>query len=69
MRFTDAVPETVEASLRLSEATLIGLGLQKGPVIASIHDKRYEFRISIADRCRASRLQTTRAICEKALRW
>ena len=41
---TDAVPETIEASLQLSEAALVGLGLQTGPVIASIHDQRDEFR-------------------------
>ncbi len=41
---TDAVPETVEASLQLSEATLVGLGVPTGPVIASIHEKRDEFR-------------------------
>ena len=41
---TDAVPETIEASLQLSEATLVALGVPAGPVIASIHDKRDEFR-------------------------
>jgi CPA2 family monovalent cation:H+ antiporter-2 len=41
---TDAVPETIEASLQLSEAALVALGLQTGPVIASIHEKRDEFR-------------------------
>ena len=41
---TDAVPETIEASLQLSEAALVGLGVATGPVIASIHDKRDEFR-------------------------
>jgi K+:H+ antiporter len=40
----DAVPETIEASLQLSEAALVGLGLPAGPVIASIHEKRDEFR-------------------------
>src|SRR5262249_17798419 len=41
---SDAVPETIEASLQLSEAALVGLGLPAGPVIASIHEKRDEFR-------------------------
>ena len=41
---TDAVPETVEASLQLSEATLVSIGLPAGPVIASIHQLRDEFR-------------------------
>jgi CPA2 family monovalent cation:H+ antiporter-2 len=41
---TDAVPETIEASLQLSEAALVGLGIPTGPVIASVHEKRDEFR-------------------------
>jgi CPA2 family monovalent cation:H+ antiporter-2 len=43
---TDAVPETIEASLQLSEAVLVDLGVPMGPVIASIHDKRDEIRKS-----------------------
>ena len=39
-KVSDAVPETIEASLQLSEATLVGLGVPTGPVIASIHEKR-----------------------------
>ncbi|MBG1230761.1 cation:proton antiporter [Aestuariivirga litoralis] len=46
---TDAVPETVEASLQLSEAALIGLGIQTGPVIASIHEKRDQFRHTLQE--------------------
>ena len=41
---TDAVPETIEASLQLSEAALVGLGVPAGYVIASIHEKRDELR-------------------------
>lgn len=41
---TDAVPETIEASLQLSEAVLVDLGIAMGHVIASIHDKRETFR-------------------------
>ncbi|HEY8435346.1 MAG TPA: cation:proton antiporter [Sphingomicrobium sp.] len=41
---TDAVPETLEASLQLSEAALVDLGVAMGPVIASIHEKRDELR-------------------------
>lgn len=41
---TDAVPETIEASLQLSEAALIALGQPAGPVIASIHEQRDVFR-------------------------
>jgi CPA2 family monovalent cation:H+ antiporter-2 len=46
---TDAVPETLESSLQLSEAVLVDLGVAMGPVIASIHEKRDEFRRSIKD--------------------
>ncbi|MGX7951785.1 cation:proton antiporter domain-containing protein [Tsuneonella sp. HG249] len=42
-----AVPETLESSLQLSEAVLVDLGLPMGPVIASIHEKRDEFREQI----------------------
>ncbi len=41
---TDAVPETIEASLQLSEAVLVDLGIAMGHVIASIHAKRENFR-------------------------
>jgi CPA2 family monovalent cation:H+ antiporter-2 len=44
---TLAVPETLEASLQLSEAVLVDLGLAMGPVIASIHEKRDELRAQI----------------------
>jgi CPA2 family monovalent cation:H+ antiporter-2 len=41
---TDAVPETIEASLQLSEAVLVDIGVPMGIVIASIHEKRDEYR-------------------------
>ena len=44
---TDAVPETLESSLQLSEAVLVDLGVAMGPVIASIHEKRDELRQGI----------------------
>ena len=44
---TDAVPEAVEASLQLSEAVLVDIGVAMGPVIASIHEKRSELRATI----------------------
>jgi monovalent cation:H+ antiporter-2, CPA2 family len=44
---TDAVPETLESSLQLSEAVLVDLGVAMGPVIASIHEKRDELRAQI----------------------
>ncbi|MGL1147951.1 hypothetical protein ACSTLC_24450, partial [Vibrio parahaemolyticus] len=46
---TDAVPETLESSLQLSEAVLVDLGVAMGPVIASIHEKRDELRQSIRE--------------------
>lgn len=42
-----AVPETLESSLQLSEAVLVDLGVAMGPVIASIHEKRDQFRQQI----------------------
>lgn len=42
-----AVPETLESSLQLSEAVLVDIGVAMGPVIASIHEKRDEYREQI----------------------
>ena len=42
-----AVPETLESSLQLSEAVLVDIGVAMGPVIASIHEKRDEYREEI----------------------
>jgi len=41
---TDAVPETMEASLQLSEAALVDIGVPMGLVIASIHEQRDIYR-------------------------
>jgi CPA2 family monovalent cation:H+ antiporter-2 len=41
---TDAIPETIEASLQLSEAVLVDVGVPMGHVIASIHERRDEYR-------------------------
>ena len=60
---TDAVPETLESSLQLSEAVLVDLGVAMGPVIASIHEKRDEMRQQIkadADMEREPRLRRLR---------
>jgi monovalent cation:H+ antiporter-2, CPA2 family len=46
---TDAVPETLESSLQLSEAVLVDLGVAVGPVIASIHEKRDQMRREIKE--------------------
>lgn len=56
---TDAVPETIEASLQLSEAALVGLGVPTGVVIASIHEKRDEFRHELQEAAgKAGRTET-----------
>jgi CPA2 family monovalent cation:H+ antiporter-2 len=44
---SEAVPETVEASLQLAEAVLVDLDVPMGKVIASIHEKRAELRQQI----------------------
>jgi CPA2 family monovalent cation:H+ antiporter-2 len=44
---TDAVPETIEASLQLAEAVLVDVGVAMGPVIASIHEKRAALQAQI----------------------
>ncbi|MCB8821166.1 cation:proton antiporter domain-containing protein [Microvirga rosea] len=45
----DAVPETIEASLQLSEAVLTDIGVPMGLVIASIHQRRDEFRVLLKE--------------------
>jgi monovalent cation:H+ antiporter-2, CPA2 family len=57
---TDAVPETIEASLQLSEAALVDLGVPMGLVIASIHEKRDEFRKLLAVAGAPERPRSTR---------
>lgn len=47
---TDAVPEAMEASLQLSEAVLVDIGVAMGPVIASIHEKRSQLRAEIMEK-------------------
>jgi CPA2 family monovalent cation:H+ antiporter-2 len=62
---TDAVPEAIEASLQLSEAALVGLGMPTGPVIASIHEKRDEIRRALQQAAQAAGLQETRSLRAK----
>lgn len=60
---TDAIPETLESSLQLSEAALVDLGIAVGPVIASIHEERDKMRQEIkaaADLHREPRLRRVR---------
>ncbi len=44
---SDAVPETIEASLQLAEAVLVDLGVAMGPVLVSIHEQRAAFQAEI----------------------
>ncbi len=46
---TTRCPRRSKASLQLSEAVLVELGVPMGPVIASIHEKRDELREEIKD--------------------
>jgi len=55
---TDAVPETIEASLQLSEAALVGIGVPTGLVIASIHERRDIFRAELQGAAKAAGRET-----------
>ena len=63
---TDAVPETIEASLQLSEATLVGLGIPMGAAIASIHEKRDEFRRALQQAAREAGREQSHSVRPKA---
>ncbi len=63
---TDAVPETIEASLQLSEAALVGLGIAVGRAIASIHEKRDEFRHELQRAARDAGRAESYAVRRKA---
>ena len=65
---TDAVPETIEASLQLSEAALFGLGRASGLVIASIHEKRDEFRRDLQQASGKIQAEHTHAVRRKTRR-
>ena len=65
---TDAVPETIEASLQLSEAALIGLGHPTGLVIASIHERRDEFRHELQQAAGLTQDEPSNAVRRKTLR-
>jgi CPA2 family monovalent cation:H+ antiporter-2 len=54
MGVTDVVPETIEASLQLSEAALVGLGIPTGKVIASVHEERDTFRRALQEAAKAA---------------
>jgi CPA2 family monovalent cation:H+ antiporter-2 len=62
---TDAVPETLEASLQLSEAALVGLGIPTGAVIASIHARRDRFRHELQEAARRAGREEMRGLRAK----
>lgn len=51
---TNAIPETIEASLQLGEAALFSLGIPAGPIVASIHEKRDEVRRELREAASAA---------------
>ncbi|WP_374942161.1 cation:proton antiporter [Sphingomonas sp.] len=62
---SEAVPETLESSLQLSEAVLVDLGIAMGPVIASIHEKRDELRQTIRREAKLDREPRIRRVRRK----
>lgn len=59
---TDAVPETTEASLQLAENALVDIGVPMGLVLASIHQKREDFRKVFQASMPEGRKRPTRAL-------
>lgn len=59
---TDAVPETIEASLQLAENTLVDLGVPMGLVLASVHERRDVFRKSFQAAMPEARRRPARAL-------
>ena len=55
---SDAVPETVEASLQLGEAVLVDLGIPMGRVLVSIHEQRAAFQADIKARAPGADIRT-----------
>jgi CPA2 family monovalent cation:H+ antiporter-2 len=62
---SDAVPETIEASLQLSEAALVGLGVPVGLAIAHIHEQRDAFRRALQQAAREAGRSDSYAIRRK----
>ena len=56
---SDAIPETIEASLQLAETVLVDIGVPMGFVIASIHERRDEFRKILQPTEEAARARQT----------
>jgi len=64
---TDAVPETLEASLQLAEAVLVDIGLPMGPVIVSIHEKRSQLRAEMMSEGHARHLTARGAVERRSM--
>jgi len=62
------VPETIEASLQLSEAALVGLGVATGFAIASIHEKRDEIRHTLQEAAQEAGREKIHSVKVKAAR-
>ncbi|WP_024881384.1 cation:proton antiporter [Methylosinus sp. LW3] len=58
---SDAIPETIESSLQLAETVLVDVGVPMGYVIASIHEKRDEYRKLLQPTGEAARQRAARA--------
>src|SRR6202012_3160693 len=65
---TDAVPETVEASLQLSEAALVDCAVAPGPALSSIHEKRDEIRHALQQAAKEAGLEQIHSVKAKTLR-
>ena len=65
MGASDAVPETIESSLQLSEAALVGLGVPVGLAIAAIHGHRDVFRATLQKAAREAGRAESYAIRRK----
>ena len=65
MGASDAVPETIESSLQLSEAALVGLGIPAGLAIAAIHGQRDVFRTALQKAAREAGRAESYAIRRK----
>ena len=65
---TDAVPETIEASLQLSEAVLVGLGVATGAAIAAVHEKRDALRHELQSAAQKAGRADSYAVRRKTLR-
>jgi CPA2 family monovalent cation:H+ antiporter-2 len=62
---SDAVPETIEASLQLAETVLVDIGVPMGYVIASIHEKRDEYRKLLQPSAEPARVQQAERAASK----